>query len=653
METERPSSQIVSMFLGFRIVSPPVRMVIALSLIGLWGLASTFGQAPSPSESADPRLEKDRAAIDMRFADELNSLAQKCDELKLPAQAMLARTWLIPRRYGVQYHFLPDFLARDQREKRLPTAPKTNSPEVERQFWNRFTEIRSKQADRLFELAKSRLDVGRFQESHALLNEALRENPDHSDARRILGYIGKPGSWAPQEREPKYSKATRIDLTFNWAPNRHGVVDSAHFRIRTNADSKTAVEAAIYLEECHDVWRIVYSGFWLSPDELKACFTGKAPPPAARTKEKFEVILFATREEYISQLEAFERNIAASRGYYAPGRKTSFFYADAADPEVKVNWAHEVSHQLFSAYSRNPPGLAKNTNFWVIEGAAMYMESLARHDAYFMTGGFDSERLQDARHRQRNLREHATLRELLPLGQSSFQNDPRIRQLYTASAGYTHFLLDGAGGKHRDAFLNFLKITYEEQDDSGLLEKELGVSSGAIEDAYLAFLNVTDADLQTLHDKNVKRLVLGRTSVTAKGLAELAKLPKLRQLDLTELAAAGDDKLAFLAPDADLQELSFFGVPVTSACGERLSKMRSMKELNLSGSNIDDKIGASLASISSLTSLYLSDTNLTNESVKELQKLKGLKELDITKTKITAAGVNELKKALPELKITQ
>jgi hypothetical protein len=356
------------------------------------------------------------------------------------------------------------------------------------------------------------------------------------------------------------------------------------------------------------------------------------------------VILFATREEYISQLEAFERNIAASRGYYAPGRKTSFFYADAVDPDVKVNWAHEVSHQLFIAYSRNPPGLAKNANFWVIEGAAIYMESLTRHDGYFTTGGFESERLQDARYRQRNLREHATLRDLFSLGQASFQRDPRIRQLYTAGAGYTHF---------RDKFLHFLKSTYDEQDDSGLLEKELGVPSGAIEDGYVIFLDVTDDDLLFLGSNDVKRLILGRTSVTAKGLTALMKYPMLRKLDLTDVTTASDDQLSFLAPYTDLHELSLFGIGVTSACGERLAAMKSLKELNLSGSKIDDTISRWLSSMTSLTALYVSDTNLTDAALEPLQKLKGLKELDLSKTKVTSAGIEMLKKALPELTVTQ
>lgn len=600
----------------------------------------------------DPRLEGDRAAIDQKFETELESLAGKCDELKLPVQADVTRSWQIRRRYQVQYHFLPDFFSRDVREKKMPGPPAAAAPDVERKWWNKFLEVRAGQAARLFELAKKRLENNRLQESFALLHETLREDPDHLEARRILGYTGKPGTWAPQERQPKYSKTTKTETTFNWAPNRHGVVDSAHFRIRTNASAAEAVQAANYLEECHDVWRIVFAGFWLTPEDFKARWEGKAPEAAKRGKEKLEVILFASRDEYISQLEPFEKNIAASRGYYAPGRKTSFFYVDSADEEVRSNWAHEVSHQLFSAYSRNPPGLTKNANFWVIEGAAMYMESLVRREGYWTTGGFESNRLQDARHRQRNLKEHAALRELLPLGQEAFQRDSRIRQLYTAGAGYTHFFLDGEGAKHRDGFLRYLRQIYDEQDTADLLEKELSLDVSKIGEAYAAFLDVCDDDLRTLNQFDLKRLVLGRTSVTSKGLEVLRKYAKLKRLDLTDLSIALDDEFSYLAPDCDLEELSLFGLKLTSACGKRLAKMNSLRELTLSNTAVDDAACESLASLPALETLYLSATQVTDAAESAFSKLKSLKELDLSQTKVSPECIERLKKTHPELIIT-
>lgn len=626
-------------------VRSSVHCAILLACISAIGLA-----ADEPF--VDPRLEADRAAMDQKFAVELESLALKCDELKLPVPANVTRAWAIPRRFQVQYHFLPDFFSRDQREKRMPAAPGKSAPDVEHKWWSKFIEVRAAQAARLFELAKTRHTQNRQQESFSLLHEVLREDPDHLQARQILGYVGKPGAWSPQERQPKYSKIAKTETTFNWAPNRHGIVDSAHFRIRTNANAAAAVEAATFLEECHDVWRIVFAGFWLTPEEFQTRWEGKAAEAGKRTKEKFEVVLFASRDEYISQLEVYEKNIAASRGYFVPGRKTSFFYVDSADEEVKANWAHEVSHQLFSAYSRNPPGLTKNANFWVIEGAAMYMESLVAHEGYWTTGGFESGRLQDARHRMRNLKEHASLRELLPLGQEAFQRDPRIRQLYTAGAGFAHFFLDGEKGSHRDGFSRYLKLIYDEQDTPDLLEKELKLDANKIDGAYAAFLDVFDEDLLTLRRPDTKRLVLGRTSVTSKGLEVLKAYTKLKQLDLTDLPIEIDDEISFLAPECDLRELSLFGLKLKSGCGKRLARMKSLKELTLSKTAADDAVCESLSSLPSLEVLYLIATPVTDASEASLMKMKTLKELDLSQTKVTPACIERMKKARPELSIT-
>lgn len=634
---------------------------VALLLLLLCVLAtSASAQAPPEADSSaasplgvnfDPRLDPDRAAIDRKFAEELDALARKCDELQLPEQAQITRRWFIPRRYQVQYHFPPDAYARETREKRLPTPPSASAPELQQRWWKRFNEVRASQAERLFEFAKHRLSEKRLQESFALLHEVLWENPDHAEARRILGYRGKPGNWTPQERQPRYSRTSQYDPTFNWAPNRHGVVDTAHFRIRTNADPKAAIETATFLEDCRDVWSIVFTGFWLDAAELQARFDGKDPPPPPRSTKKLEVVLFASREEYIAQLEPYEKNIAASSGYFAPGRMTSFFYVDAEDESVRINWAHEISHQLFSAASRNPPTLGRNAHFWVIEGAAMYMESLTRRGGYFTTGGFESQRLQDARHRLHNQRQHAALSELTPLGQEAFQRDPRVREYYTAAAGYTHFLLDGDHGRRRDAFHRFLKGIYDEQDSVDRLETQLGAPVGEIEEAYRNFLDVTDDDLRRLNDASIRRLVLGRTSATPNGLLALKQLAGLKKLDLTDLKGV-DDSLSFLAPKCDLEELSLFGTAVTSNCSKRLAQMKSLRELNLSHTKIDDRAIATLSSLPSLAVLEIANTKVTDAAEQSLRKLRSLQELDLEGTSISAECRERLKAANPNLQLS-
>ena len=48
---------------------------------------------------------------------------------------------------------------------------------------------------RCFDLAKQAADAGQLSLAFQWATEALRENPDHADARRVLGYEQRDGQW--------------------------------------------------------------------------------------------------------------------------------------------------------------------------------------------------------------------------------------------------------------------------------------------------------------------------------------------------------------------------------------------------------------------------------------------------------------------------
>ena len=54
---------------------------------------------------------------------------------------------------------------------------------------------RNKYADALFELAKRAAEAGQLSLAFEWATEAVRENPDHADARRVLGYELHDGQW--------------------------------------------------------------------------------------------------------------------------------------------------------------------------------------------------------------------------------------------------------------------------------------------------------------------------------------------------------------------------------------------------------------------------------------------------------------------------
>ncbi len=56
-------------------------------------------------------------------------------------------------------------------------------------------EARNEYAGALFELAKQAADTGQMSLAFQWATETLRENPDHADARRVLGYEQRDGQW--------------------------------------------------------------------------------------------------------------------------------------------------------------------------------------------------------------------------------------------------------------------------------------------------------------------------------------------------------------------------------------------------------------------------------------------------------------------------
>lgn len=163
-------------------------------------------------------------------------------------------------------------------------------------------------------------------------------------------------------------------------------------------------------------------------------------------------------------------------------------------------------------------------------------------------------------------------------------------------------------------------------------------------------------------------------SATDDQLVELAKLPRLRVLELMQapgvtgrgLAALRDMKeltglsllYARLAPkDLDalrfLPALTYLNLDSTPCQGEHLAALARLKltDLLLHNTGIDDNAAARLSGLTTLTRLSLHTNPLTDEGLAELKSLKQLEELDLTGTATTAAGVADFRKALPDCQV--
>ena len=130
--------------------------------------------------------------------------------------------------------------------------------------------------------------------------------------------------------------------------------------------------------------------------------------------------------------------------------------------------------------------------------------------------------------------------------------------------------------------------------------------------------DLTKADLE-----KVTLLGLLLEEITDAGLKEVAKLQKLKQLNLT------------------------FCNQITDAGLKEVAKLQQLEVLNLTNTEITDAGLKELAKLQKLRHLSLNNTQITDAGLKDVAKLQKLKQLNFRNTKVTKAGVAELKKALP------
>jgi hypothetical protein len=358
-------------------------------------------------------------------------------------------------------------------------------------------------------------------------------------------------------------------------------------------------------------------------------------------------VLFANRDEYVAQLERYEPQIAMTLGYYLKGEQTAFFYD--GDASVEPTWYHEATHQLFQELGDAVEDVGETSNFWIVEGIAVYMESLVAHDGYLTLGGVDAERLQYARVRVLTGEFYLPLSELARLGREDLQRHKDIRHIYTQAAGLTHFLMDGANRRHREALIDFITLLYLGRADQNTLAARCGIDPESLDKEYAQFLVVRDEDLVYLNPPGVvKNLALGRTEVTDAGIERLSGCTALEWLDLS-FTEASDVGIAHVGEATDLRRLNLEGTAVTDAALEVISRFSQLEELDLSDTKITDAGVARLSDLKNLKELWLTKTQVSDACLAGLQELKQLEFLEVGQTNVTADALAALKAKLPQL----
>jgi len=198
------------------------------------------------------------------------------------------------------------------------------------------------------------------------------------------------------------------------------------------------------------------------------------------------VVYYRDRDEYVRALEKDEPNIGISSGFYLAAKRTAHFYS--SDAEDDSNLYHEATHQLFSETRHAVKDMGRDANFWIVEGVACYMESLAENGGWHLLGGENAIRLRDAEHRLAVDNYYVPLAELTTYGMDRLKRDPNIAMLYSQSSGLTYFLIHGNAGRYRAPLVAYLAAIYQGRDRPDTLAELCGASFAGLDGQYRQFI---------------------------------------------------------------------------------------------------------------------------------------------------------------------
>ena len=407
------------------------------------------------------------------------------------------------------------------------------------------------------------------------------------------------------------------------------LVETEHYVVKTNHSLSAGVKLGRRLEWLYDVWQQLYVSYYSSDEILRRRLREDAINTSPR--RKYKLVVYRNRSEYVRDLKKYQPQLAKTLGIYLGRQRTAYFFANEDADDATL--FHEATHQLFQ---ENGPGrknssddIGADDNFWILEGIALYMESLQLHGGYATLGGVDTDRLQFARHNLYCGGFYEPLGRLTELGREELQGHPQIGQIYSQSAGLTQFFMHARKGAYRSSLLQYLKRVYERRDRTETLAELTTLTYGELDQAYRTSLNVRDPDLAGLRSLgSTKRLLLGRTQLT-------------------------DDGVQWLRDAHQLQDLNLDGTAITDESLEVIGRLTQLEELDISGTRISNHGLRYLQDLQRLRVLWLSRTLVTDPCIDHLQALQGLRELHVEDTELSPTTLQSLQQLLPSVKVIQ
>jgi hypothetical protein len=478
-------------------------------------LAGCLGALPVRAPAADPY----QAAGELRaqYAANLEELAKWCDGNGLAEEARKTRRAIDPHDpYKIYMPMLPEQVG----PAKLPASAPANVAEWDK----RLSQLRREHATTLYEMARRQVRSRHEGLAFELMLASIQANPDYEPVRRLLGYqkfhdpkLGDQWrslyevkklrggfvwsdqfGWVAKRNIRRYEQGERL-CSGRWVSTEDDAqahrdiksgwnVETEHYKVQTDHSIEAGVALGVKLERLYRLWSEIFLCFYASEADVQNLFDGRAKQ--ATTLPRHNIVFLRDREDYLQLLKPSMQGIEISCGVYIPDHpslpRAAYFYAEK--PSDDRTLFHESTHQLFNESRSVCRDIGGRANFWIVEGIAMFMESLHEEDGYYVLGGPRDVRFNDARVRLLRDKFYVPLAAFAGKSRQQFQHDPQVATLYSQAAGLTHFLIFGEGGRYRDALVQYLVAVYTGRDNADTLAQLTGEKFDSLDAKYRTFM---------------------------------------------------------------------------------------------------------------------------------------------------------------------
>ena len=460
-----------------------------------WGSAAAFASSPksTKTERALANLQTQHREAHRLFAVDLERIAQHCEANGLKG--------ITPRIRQLAEPVDPDVLRFEPLPRQV--QPAIPAPAEGEFSWQTELRVHRKEyAAELDRFASQAVKAGLPSYAYQLVRETAFHDSDHVRARRLLGFVRHKEEWLSPFEADKLKKNSVWTEQWGWLPKTHvaryqkgerlnGIrwvsaerdaelrrefskgweIRTEHYLLKTNLSLEQGVALASSLEEFQRFFEQTFAGFFNDTRRMQLLFDN--PTAAARTLAKpYQIHYFRSKDEYVTRLRGkYSDRITITNGLYDTDDLTVYSFHNpqaAAEPTLY----HEATHQLLAAILKPSPVIAKDENFWLIEGIACYIESFRVKDGEVSLGDPRCERFLAARYRKTVDRYYLPLEKFTSLGKDAFQAHPQIENNYSQASGLAHFFMHFDGGRYRDDLIEHLHQLYQ-QAETGRRPKSL------------------------------------------------------------------------------------------------------------------------------------------------------------------------------------